>query len=108
MDNKPKPRKLYRQINVWERIEEGRVYLAQSTKDNLKLTNGLVTAALTELGKITAAGGPEKDPAGKHHQAEIKAMLTRAEKIAKRLPTKLRTQTLQIIQQIAQRAGITL
>lgn len=84
------------------------VYLAQSTKDNLKLTNGLVAAALTELGKITAAGGPEKDPAGKHHQAEIKAMLTRAEKIAKRLPTKLRTQTLQIIQQIAQRAGVTL
>lgn len=44
------------------------VYLAQSTKDTLKLTNGLVAAALTELGKITAAGGPEKDPAGKHHQ----------------------------------------
>jgi hypothetical protein len=24
-DDKSKPRKLYRQINVWERIEEGRV-----------------------------------------------------------------------------------
>jgi RHS repeat-associated protein len=84
------------------------VYLAQSTKDNLKLTSGLIAAAQTELGKITAAGGPEKDPDGRHHQAEIKAMLTRAERIAKRLPTKLRTQALQVIQQIAQKAGVTL
>jgi RHS repeat-associated protein len=84
------------------------IYLSQSTKDKLNVANGLLAAAVTELGKINAAGGPDKDPAGKHHKIEIKAILERAQRIAKRLPGKLKKQVLQRIQSIAEEAGVTL
>jgi hypothetical protein len=70
--------------------------------------SGLVQAAQTELNKISATGRPENDPAGKHHQKEIKAILDRAAKVAKRLPGKLREQALKKINEIAQQAGVTL
>jgi methionine synthase I (cobalamin-dependent) len=60
---------------------------------------------LPELGKITAAGGPEKDPAGKHHKKEIKAILERAVRLARRLPDKLQEETLKKIYTIAEQAG---
>jgi hypothetical protein len=41
-----------------------------------------------QLGKGYSAGGPRNDPDFKHHKGEIKAMLDRAVKLAKRLPRK--------------------
>lgn len=84
------------------------IFLSGATKTTLNVTNGLIAAAARELGKITAAGGPEKDPSGKHHPKEIKAMLDRAARLAKRLPGKLGAQTLEKIYALAEQAGVPL
>jgi hypothetical protein len=70
--------------------------------------NGLVGRAALELGKMTAAGGPEKDPAGNHHKVEIRAVLRRAKNLADNLPTKLRIDAVRRIEQLADAAGVSL
>jgi len=82
--------------------------LAQNTKTTQKVVNGLIGAAATELAKINAAGGPEHDPHGEHHQKEVKAILERAARVAGRLPGKLAEKALQTIYRLAGEAGVTL
>jgi hypothetical protein len=84
------------------------VYLAQNTKQQVGVVFGNIAAAQSILDKMTAAGGPGKDPDAPHHKAGIRAALQRAERIAQRLPTKLRQIALRKIQQLATQAGVTL
>lgn len=69
--------------------------------------NGLIAAALTELGKVNSAGGPGKDPDFNHHKKEIKAMLDRALQLAKRLPKKAQEEILRQVREIGSGVGLT-
>jgi RHS repeat-associated protein len=81
---------------------------ADNTRTRLGQVEGLVNRAAIELARMGAAGGPDKDPDGKHHQTEIKAMLSKALQKAKRLPTKLREGATKRILEIAEKAGVEL
>lgn len=97
---------------VSESIQEGLgaviSFFADNTKTRLGQVEGLINSAAIELAKIGSAGGPDKDPAGKHHKKEIKAMLQKALQKAKRLPTKLRETTSKRILELAEKAGVSL
>ena len=84
------------------------IFTAQNNRQKAKVVNGLITGAQTNLDNIASAGGPDKDPDFKHHQTEIKAILDRAAKLAKRLPGKLRDKLLGKIEKIAEEAGVRL
>jgi hypothetical protein len=75
-------------------------------RHNTKVAEGLIAAAAIELGKIGAAGGPEKDPDFRHHQKEIKAMLDRARRIAERLPKKAQEKLMEQIERLRHGAAI--
>ena len=91
-----------------EVVLDNTVFLAENNRQRAAVASGLIGAAARELGKIGAAGGPEKDPDFKGHQREIKAMLERAKKVAQRLPKKLRNRFLDEIKRIADDAGVRL
>jgi len=84
------------------------IFAAQNYRHTLTVANGLIEGALIQVGKIAAAGGPDRDPDHEHHKTEIKAALERASRMAKRLPKKLQTKVLQKINQIADSAGVRL
>ncbi len=77
-------------------------------KNARKVIAGLIRAAQKDLGKMSAAGGPDQDPAGNHHKSEIRAYLERAKEIAKDLPGKSRDLALKAIQELANQAGVHL
>lgn len=106
---------LIRQIpGVDESIQAGfdaafdSILVAQNTRQQLKVVNGNILTAIEHLGKIGAAGGPEKDPDFKHHKDEIKAALKRALRVANRLPGKLRDASIERIKEIASRLEMTI
>jgi RHS repeat-associated protein len=84
------------------------VFTAQNNRQTAKVVTGLIAGAQTNLNNIASAGGPDKDPDFEHHQKEIKAILDRAAKVAKRLPGKLRDKLLGKIEKIAEEAGVRL
>jgi RHS repeat-associated protein len=82
------------------------VYLAQNTKHNVKVASGNIAQALAHIEKISAAGGPEKDPDFDHHQKEIKSFLENAKRAVNKLPGKLQDLYLRAIEEIAAKAGV--
>jgi RHS repeat-associated protein len=74
-------------------VENGRILFSRN-KDTLRIIQGLLAAAQTEVGKMS---GPEGDP---HHKSEVKAMLDRAKQLAQRLPGKAREAVLQAIRSL--------
>ncbi|NJL28108.1 MAG: hypothetical protein HC897_09515, partial [Thermoanaerobaculia bacterium] len=82
------------------------ILLAQNTRHNLNIVAGNIKQASLHLDKIAAAGGPGKDPDFDHHRKEIKAFLKRAQRVADRLPGKLRDIYLKKIEEIASHAGL--
>jgi RHS repeat-associated protein len=84
------------------------IFTAQNTRHNANVVNGLIAGAQIQLDNIAAAGGPGQDPDFRHHQKEIKAILDRAVKVAKRLPGRLQNKVLRRIQDIADKAGVRL
>ena len=55
---------------------------------------------------MSAAGGPEKDPDFNHHKGEIKAMLDRALRVARRLPPKVYEEVLRKAREIGGQVGL--
>jgi RHS repeat-associated protein len=83
-------------------------FMAENNKQTKAVVSGLLKAAAKDLAKIGSAGGPEKDPAGNHHRAEIKNYLDRAKSLAERLPGKVRDTALRAIRELADQAGVRL
>jgi RHS repeat-associated protein len=84
------------------------VMFAQNTKHNQRVLDGQIAGARINFDKMMGAGGPGKDPNEAKHKGEIKAWLTRAMKIANRLPTKLQRTAHKRILDLAAKAGVTL
>jgi len=80
--------------------------LAQNNKHNQEVAASQLAAAAKELGKVGTAGGPGKDPDFNHHKSEIKAMLDRALRVAKRLSKKAYEEVLRQAREIGDEVGL--
>ncbi len=84
------------------------IFTAQNNRHTEKVIGGLIAGAQQNLNNIASAGGPERDPDFNHHKKEIKAILERAAKLAKRLPEKTASKLLDKIHDIADKVGLRL
>jgi RHS repeat-associated protein len=91
---------------AWEVTLDATVHYADNNRHRADVAAGLIGVALRHLEKVSSAGGPEKDPASRHHKKEIKTFLDRASDVIKRLPGKQRKELAKLIKQIAERAGL--
>jgi RHS repeat-associated protein len=84
------------------------IFTAQNNRHREKVITGLIAGAQKNLNNIASAGGPGRDPDFNHHKKEIKAILERAAKLAKRLPAKTASKLLDKIRDIADKVDLRL